>query len=182
MTIRPIRYALLVGVIAAAISATLVYFLNPVFFRLTTTNCHATAGSDYLDCTTLNNGWRILRVWLFFIGMLVVPLMIGGAAGLRFNWKEKESFWIAVRTNIIAFAVYLVLMIAVEVVWLQPWKLVRMPGGGMFNEFRYDAVYASFLAAVLFALSWFGFFIPPLLSKRLWRNFRPLGFLPAKKA
>lgn len=161
-----------IGALFALLSITCVYFLPATLSLFPIESCSPEGVAQHW-CQNRNVWMTIPDLVMGEFALFGLPMFFGIVLGLVHH-RTKKSWRASVSSVLANFFIFVLLTSLFEVLWLQPWKLQRFPNGTMFNEFDYDALFATGLVIGLLAitlvsylLTRLGFYLAPSSAKKL---------------
>lgn len=140
-----------IGALFALLSITCVYFLPATLSLFPIESCSPEGVAQHW-CQNRNVWMTIPDLVMGEFALFGLPMFFGIVLGLVHHRTKKS--WRASASSVLAnFVIFVLLTSVFEVLWLQPWKLQRFPNGTMFNEFDYDALFATGLVLAIFTLA-----------------------------
>lgn len=172
-----IEFGLKIGILAAGVAIALGFLVPGILTPLTQTNCRPDETSRELRvCEPVRPALGFVQMTVSTVGYFIAPVWLGITFALFWAFRENRRFWKTFSSLMVAGIVMLVVFILFEILFYRPWDSTP------YNRFELNRLYASEFGILVPFGAIFGYLITVVFTKRLWKSFQPLGFLPPKKS
>lgn len=155
------------GLLFALIAITCAHFI-PLMFRMFPAQFCSPEGITNGWCQNQNIWAGMIQTTLFQLTIVAVPGFFGGWLA-AYHQRSKIFDHRMIAEIMLSFLMFLIHTVGFEVLWLEPWRPVRLPTGELINRFTYDALFASPLIIPFFLFALLVYILVRLSLSGIWR-------------